>query len=221
MPMICSSIAWDTRSMRFGASITAYLSIRTTPVPVSTPISGKGSSEESTRQRSTCVWARADARSGCRQLTPRCRMPKARTQKVVKLATDVTEQRRARANDTAKIEAIEKSMAVIEFNTDGTILRANDVFLDLMGYESHEIEGKHHRIFVSTEFGGSKEYAEFWLDLARGKFHCGRFERLTKTRRVSLAPSHLLADPGSQRKACKGSQIRIRHHRADPTGCRT
>jgi methyl-accepting chemotaxis protein len=103
-------------------------------------------------------------------------------QKVVKFATDVTEQRRSRANDTAKIEAIEKSMAVIEFNTDGTILRANDVFLDLMGYESHEIEGKHHRIFVSSEFGTSKEYTEFWLDLARGKFNCGRFERLTKTR---------------------------------------
>jgi methyl-accepting chemotaxis protein len=102
------------------------------------------------------------------------------TVKVIKLATDITEQRRARANDTAKVEAIENSMAVIEFDTDGTILRANDIFLDLMGYECQEIAGKHHRIFVNTDYGGSKEYKDFWSDLARGKFHRGRFERLTK-----------------------------------------
>lgn len=104
-----------------------------------------------------------------------------KTQKVIKLATDVTEQKLARANDTATVAAVEKSMAVIEFNTDGTILRANDEFLQLMGYVSQEIEGKHHSIFVNTELAGSKEYTDFWLDLARGKFHRGRFERLTKT----------------------------------------
>ena len=103
------------------------------------------------------------------------------TQKVIKLATDVTEQRRARANDTAKIEAVERSMAVIEFDLDGTILRANNEFLDLMGYECSEIAGKHHRIFVSAEVAGSAEYRQFWLDLAHGKFHSGRFERLSKT----------------------------------------
>ena len=104
-----------------------------------------------------------------------------KTQKVIKLATDVTDQKIARANDRATVHAVEKSMAVIEFDTDGTILRANDIFLDLMGYESHEIQGKHHRIFVSTELGGSEEYAKFWIDLAQGKFQRGRFERLTKT----------------------------------------
>ncbi len=143
------------------------------------------------------------------------------TEKVVKLATDVTEQRRARANDTAKIEAIEKSMAVIEFNIDGTILRANDVFLDLMGYESHEIEGKHHRIFVSPEFGGSSGVHGVLARSRAREVSLRPFRTFDQDARVSLAPSHLLADPGSQRKACKGSQIRVRHHRADPTGCRT
>ena len=104
-----------------------------------------------------------------------------KTQKVIKLATDVTEQKLGRANDTAKVDAVEKSMAVIEFKTDGTILRANGVFLELMGYRSHEIEGKQHGIFVSPELAGTKEYAQFWSDLAQGKFHRGRFERLTKT----------------------------------------
>ncbi len=106
---------------------------------------------------------------------------KGQIEKVIKLATDVTEQRLARANDAAKIAAMEKSMAVIEFNTDGAILRANDIFLDLMGYQLHEIQGKHHRIFVEADFAASKDYAEFWTDLARGNFHRGRFERITKS----------------------------------------
>lgn len=104
-----------------------------------------------------------------------------RISRVIKVATDVTEQKLSRANDSAKIAAIEQSMAVIEFSTDGTILRANDIFLDLMGYRCHEIEGRNHRIFVDKDFATSPEYAQFWSDLARGTFHRGRFERLTKT----------------------------------------
>ena len=104
-----------------------------------------------------------------------------KTQKVIKVATDLTGEKIARANDTAKVAAVEKSMAVIEFSIDGTILRANDIFLDLMGYECGELAGKHHRMFVSAELASSKEYAEFWSDLARGELHRGRFERLTKS----------------------------------------
>ncbi|MBF0336709.1 MAG: PAS domain S-box protein [Nitrospirae bacterium] len=104
-----------------------------------------------------------------------------KTLKVIKFATDVTDQKLAIANDSGKIAAIEKSMAVIEFTTNGTILRANHIFLERMGYDSHEIEGKHHRMFVSKEYAGSEEYAQFWTALAQGNFNRGRFERFTKT----------------------------------------
>ncbi|MBF0606925.1 MAG: PAS domain S-box protein [Candidatus Magnetobacterium sp. LHC-1] len=104
-----------------------------------------------------------------------------KTLKVIKLATDITDQKLTSANDSGKIAAIEKSMAVIEFTTNGTILRANDIFLESMGYDSHEIEGKHHRIFVSKEYADSQEYTQFWTALAQGKFNSGRFERFTKT----------------------------------------
>ncbi|KWT92815.1 PAS domain-containing protein [Candidatus Magnetominusculus xianensis] len=100
--------------------------------------------------------------------------------KVIKLATEVTNQKLSSANATGKIDAVEKSMAVIEFNTDGSIIRANDLFLDRMGYEAHEIEGKHHRMFVDKEFAASQAYAQFWADLAQGKFNRGRFERFDK-----------------------------------------
>ncbi|MEC8525030.1 MAG: PAS domain-containing protein, partial [Pseudomonadota bacterium] len=48
-----------------------------------------------------------------------------------------------------KLAAIEKSQASIEFNMDGTIITANQNFLDAMGYRLDEIQGQHHRMFVS------------------------------------------------------------------------
>ena len=68
--------------------------------------------------------------------------------KVVKFATDVTPQKLKNADLEGQIIAIGKSQAVIEFNMDGTIIRANDNFLRTFGYALGEVQGKHHRMFV-------------------------------------------------------------------------
>jgi methyl-accepting chemotaxis protein len=104
-----------------------------------------------------------------------------KTLKVIKVATDITAQKLASASNAAKITAVENAMAIIEFGVDGSILRANDVFLELFEYERHEIEGKHHRIFVDDKYAGSEEYTQFWNNLAQGSINRGRFERFTKT----------------------------------------
>ncbi len=57
--------------------------------------------------------------------------------------------------------AIDRSQAVIEFNLDGTVVRANRNFLDTVGYSLPEVEGKHHRIFCEPEYAASEEYASF------------------------------------------------------------
>ncbi len=67
------------------------------------------------------------------------------------------------------IDAIDNTFASIEFDTEGNILKANDAFLNTMGYTWEEVEGKHHRIFVSPKFAASDEYRQFWIDLANGK----------------------------------------------------
>ena len=67
------------------------------------------------------------------------------------IATDVTEQKLRNADFEGQIAAIRKSQAVIEFEMDGTIITANDVFLDAMGYTLDEIQGRHHRMFVEPE----------------------------------------------------------------------
>ena len=61
-----------------------------------------------------------------------------------------------------------------------TILQANDVFLETMGYTSEEIVGKHHRMFCEKEYVSSSAYREFWEKLGRGEFEFGKYKRLGK-----------------------------------------
>lgn len=81
----------------------------------------------------------------------------------------------------ATLRAIERSQAVIEFALDGTILRANQTFLDLLGYTASEVVGQHHRIFVTAEEAGSAAYAAFWETMRRGEFVAAQFKRIAKT----------------------------------------
>ena len=80
----------------------------------------------------------------------------------------------------AFIEAINRSMGMIEFSTDGLILSANPLFLELMGYSLDEIKGKHHRIFLTSKEASSAEYKNFWISLAAGNVANGQFERVSQ-----------------------------------------
>jgi PAS domain S-box-containing protein len=77
----------------------------------------------------------------------------------------------------AQAIAISKSQAVIEFNMDGTIVTANQNFLDTMGYRLGEIVGKHHRMFVAPEQRDSAAYREFWAKLGHGEFQSAEYKR--------------------------------------------
>ena len=83
-------------------------------------------------------------------------------------------------DDRAKVDAIMRSQAVIEFNLDGTIITANENFLSALGYDLSEIAGKHHRIFVDPADANAPEYKQFWADLAAGKFQSAAYRRITK-----------------------------------------
>lgn len=81
----------------------------------------------------------------------------------------------------SRIEAINKSNAIIYFDLKGFILGVNSIFLQTMGYkeEDHElVVGQHHSIFVSPEHVKTDEYKEFWKKLSQGKFYQGEFERI-------------------------------------------
>ena len=83
----------------------------------------------------------------------------------------------------SRLEAINRSNAIIYFDLGGIITGVNDIFLEAMGYGkgNHEdIIGKHHSIFVCDDYSRSLEYEKFWDILRSGKYYTGEFERRRK-----------------------------------------
>lgn len=100
--------------------------------------------------------------------------------KVVKFALDITDQKLNASEYQAKVDAVNRSQAAIEFDLDGNVLSANENFLRTMGYSLREIVGQHHSMFCSPDYIRSAEYRDFWLRLNNGEFHSGRFHRVGK-----------------------------------------
>ncbi|NDE90628.1 MAG: methyl-accepting chemotaxis protein [Alphaproteobacteria bacterium] len=105
---------------------------------------------------------------------------KGKPYKVVKYTTDITKQKLTNADFEGQIDAIGKSQAVIHFHMDGTIIKANSNFCNVMGYSLDEIQGKHHSMFAEPAFARSQEYKDFWAKLNRGEFSTGQYKRLGK-----------------------------------------
>jgi methyl-accepting chemotaxis protein len=80
----------------------------------------------------------------------------------------------------ATLDALGRSMALIEFRPDGTILTANETFLRVMGYTLDEVRGRHHSMFVDAAERESPEYRQFWQKLARGEYEAREFKRIGK-----------------------------------------
>jgi len=103
-----------------------------------------------------------------------------RVVKIIKFATDITASKARDADFAGKVAAIDRAQAVIEFDLEGHVLTANQNFLGLLGYTLREATGKHHRIFCDPDYVKSREYCDFWVTLAAGQYHTGRFRRLGK-----------------------------------------
>lgn len=93
---------------------------------------------------------------------------------------DVSELKRKELDFTYRMDAINKSNMVIEFDINGDIKFANNNFCKSMGYELNELVGRHHSIFIESENKLTKEYVEFWEKLSSGQFVSSEFKRLTK-----------------------------------------
>ncbi|MEE4104344.1 PAS domain-containing methyl-accepting chemotaxis protein [Pseudomonas viridiflava] len=104
--------------------------------------------------------------------------------KVVKYALDVTQKVMLENETHSKITAVDRAMAVCEFDPAGHVLTANDNFLHVMGFSLTDIKGKHHKTFCEPTFVNSSEYTEFWRKLNHGEFVGGQFKRLGKHGRV-------------------------------------
>lgn len=81
---------------------------------------------------------------------------------------DISYRLKLELDYAGQIAAIGKVQAVIEFEIDGTIITANDNFLNLMEYKLDEVKGRAHKMFVDAGYAGSNEYRQFWADSLQG-----------------------------------------------------
>ncbi len=86
----------------------------------------------------------------------------------------------ARGDAPAVLDALDRSLAIIEFNPSGTILTANANFCTALGYSLAEIKGQHHSLFVDPAVVQSPDYKAFWAKLARGEFDAQEYRRIAK-----------------------------------------
>ncbi|MBP1125808.1 methyl-accepting chemotaxis protein [Pseudomonas sp. PvP025] len=99
---------------------------------------------------------------------------------VIKVASDISARVHREHENQSLIDAIGRSMAMIEFTPQGQILNANDNFLSTVQYSLGEIVGQHHSLFCHREEVESPAYKAFWASLNRGEYHSHRFERKNK-----------------------------------------
>ncbi len=105
--------------------------------------------------------------------------------KVIKIATDITDMIEARIQSDAIKAAVDTGWASIEFYPDGTIIDANQNFVNTLGYSSNsEFIGQHHRIFCEAEYSNSMDYQQFWSNLAAGQIMSGEFKRIRKDKQA-------------------------------------
>ena len=112
----------------------------------------------------------------------------------------------ATSGSSEMFDAFNRSMAMIEFSVDGTILWANGNFLNTIGYTLDEIRGRHHSLFVDPTLRSSQEYRDFWYELGQGIAKVARFKRIGKGGReiyLQAAYSPILDSNGSTIKVVK------------------
>ena len=103
-------------------------------------------------------------------------------------------------DSAARLAALDRSQAVIEFEPDGTIITANANFLNAMGYTLEDIRGKHHGIFVDDKHvwvGNSNAPSQLLKFTRDGKFilRIGKEEAKSGNDTVSMAgPTQMIED---------------------------
>ena len=101
-------------------------------------------------------------------------------QSVIQIVRDRHERVLRAQAESSVMQAIDRSMAVIEFDLSGTVLRANDNFLKVMGYRREDVLGQHHRLFCKPNEVQDEAYRGFWAALNRGQYMSGLFQRVDK-----------------------------------------
>ena len=104
-----------------------------------------------------------------------------RIEKYVAIRFDITNAKNQKNEIEAITTAIYKSNMAVEFDLNGIVLQSNNIFREVMGYESEEeILGRHDSIFLEKGTNETREYKQLWINLKKGEFQEFEYKRITK-----------------------------------------
>ncbi|MCK0094090.1 PAS domain-containing methyl-accepting chemotaxis protein [Yoonia sp. F2084L] len=109
--------------------------------------------------------------------------PRKAVSSVIFYGSDITSEKLNRLETRYRLDALNTLQSVIEFDTAGNILRANDIFLKTFGYSLREIVGQHHSMFCSPDYVQTEEYRSLWFNLGKGEGYTGRVRRIARFNR--------------------------------------
>ena len=116
-----------------------------------------------------------------------------------KFKTEIADLKATLAQQNAMIDGIQANLAMIEFSPQGEILGTNALFNQVMGFEEHELIGKHHRVLCPAEYANSSAYQQFWRDLQQAKNQHGVVVRLDKQGQIKhLEATHVLPNSAAR-----------------------
>jgi methyl-accepting chemotaxis protein len=105
---------------------------------------------------------------------------RARVERVIQVSRDINDRVLRAQAESSFMQAIDRSMAVIEFDLGGHVINANVNFQKVMGYGLEEVRGQHHRIFCEPGEVQGEAYRDFWARLNRGEYKSGLFQRVDR-----------------------------------------
>jgi methyl-accepting chemotaxis protein len=109
--------------------------------------------------------------------------PKQNVASVILFASDITDEKLSNLENRYKLDALNALQSVVEYDTAGNVLRANDIFLKTFGYSLREIVGQHHSMFCSPDYVQTEEYRNLWFNLGKGTDFTGRIRRIARFNR--------------------------------------
>ena len=134
---------------------------------------------------------------------------------------DITEEKARAIKDAdsrGQLDAIDRAMARIEFEPDGTILKANENFLGALGYSAADVGGQASQLVRRSGVRGISGLQAAVVRPSGGALHLGRVPAVRKERQGGLDSGHLQPDPRPRWKGLQGGEVRDRHHRAEDGG---
>ncbi|MFA8442727.1 PAS domain-containing protein [Yoonia sp.] len=117
--------------------------------------------------------------------------PNQNIESIILFANDITVQKLSSLDTCSKFDAVNALQCVVEYDTAGNVLRANDIFLKTFGYSLREIVGQHHSMFCSPDLVQTEAYRSLWFNLGKGESYTGRVRRVARfSRDVHLSANY-------------------------------